>query len=74
MELEGYFARYYFVYTAGILLSKTVTPSIRGLTQCFGQDNCYLAVFGTLSVMFLLCFGRNFKIQLSILDLIRLFL
>lgn len=64
-ELEGYFSRYYFVYTAGILLSKTVTPSIRGMTKCFGRDNCYLAVFGTLSIIFLLCFGK-FEINLRI--------
>lgn len=56
--LDEYFSRYYFVYTGGILLSKTVTPSIRGMTKCFGQANCYLAVFGVLSVMFLLCFGE----------------
>lgn len=58
-ELDKYFSRYYFVYSLGILLSKTVTPSIRGLTKCFDEDNCYLAVFGTLSVIFLLCFGKS---------------
>lgn len=56
--LEDYFHRYYFVYTAGVLMSKTVTPSIRGMTKCFGRDNCYLAVFGVISTMFLLCFGK----------------
>lgn len=60
MGLDAFFSRYYFVYTAGILLSKTVTPSIRGMTKCFGQNNCYLAVFAVLATMFLLCFGSTF--------------
>lgn len=57
-EQEEYFSRYYFIYTAGILLSKTVTPSIRGMTKCFGQTTCYFAVFGVLGVIFTLCFGE----------------
>ncbi|XP_059613272.1 solute carrier family 15 member 2 isoform X2 [Phlebotomus argentipes] len=49
-SLQKYFSHYYFVYTMGILLSKIITPSIRGLS-----GNCYAMVFGFLAVLFLGC-------------------
>lgn len=52
-QLDQYFSHYYLIYSAGVLLSKIIPPAIRANTQCFGKDECYLAVFGSLSVIFL---------------------
>lgn len=51
--LNQYFSHYYFVYTLGILLSKIIPPEIRAQTKCFGEDECYAAVFGSLAIVFL---------------------
>ncbi|XP_055702583.1 solute carrier family 15 member 2 isoform X2 [Phlebotomus papatasi] len=50
ISLQKYFSHYYFVYTMGILSSKIITPSIRGLS-----GNCYGMVFGFLGILFLGC-------------------
>ncbi|GAB0097937.1 peptide transporter family 1 [Sergentomyia squamirostris] len=49
-SLQKYFSHYYFVYTMGVLSSKIITPSIRGLS-----GNCYGMVFGFLGILFLAC-------------------
>lgn len=54
-SLNNYFSHYYFMYYMGILLSKLVPPAIRAHTQCFGKDDCYMAVFGALGLVFLMC-------------------
>lgn len=53
--LQRYFSQYYFIYYAGILLSKIVPPSVRSSTQCLGREDCYAAVFGMLAVVFFMC-------------------
>lgn len=50
--LENYFSHYYFVYYFGIFLSKILPPEIRAEISCFGKDQCYPAVFGTLGAIF----------------------
>lgn len=57
-SLNDYFSHYYFMYYMGILLSKLVPPAIRAHTQCFGKDDCYMAVFGALGLVFLMCWGE----------------
>lgn len=50
--LDQYFSHYYFLYTAGILLSKIFPPQARHISSCFGEDICYTGVFGILCLMF----------------------
>lgn len=52
-QLDRFFSQYYFIYSVGILLSKIIPPAIRAHTQCFGKNDCYLAVFGSLATVFL---------------------
>ncbi|XP_031629999.1 peptide transporter family 1-like [Contarinia nasturtii] len=52
-QLDQYFSNYYFIYTLGILVAKIIPPEIRAQTTCFGQNECYTAVFGALGAMFL---------------------
>lgn len=51
-ELDQYFSHYYFIYSFGIMLSKFIPPEIRAHSHCFGKNECYTAVFGTLGVTF----------------------
>lgn len=60
MALEQYFSHYYFIYTLGILLAKIVPPEIRAHTKCFGEHECYTAVFGALAVVFLMAWREFF--------------
>lgn len=52
-QLDRFFSQYYFIYSTGILCSKIIPPAIRVQTQCFGKNDCYLAVFGSLATIFL---------------------
>lgn len=56
--LDQYFSHYYFIYTLGILLSKIVPPEIRAQTQCFGESECYAAVFGSLAAIFVVAWSE----------------
>lgn len=56
--LDQYFSHYYFIYTLGIMLAKIIPPEIRAQTQCFGQNECYAAVFGALGTVFLVSWGE----------------
>lgn len=60
-SLDRYFSHYYFVYTFGILLSKIIPPEIRVRIQCFGQSECYAAVFGTLGIVFVAAWSKQFS-------------
>lgn len=51
-ELDQYFSHYYFIYSFGIMLSKLIPPQIRAHYHCFGKNECYTAVFGTLGLTF----------------------
>lgn len=74
-SLDRYFSHYYFVYTFGILLSKIITPEIRERTQCFGQNECYAAVFGTLIIIFLAAWSKKIKYGNSFLaEIVNFFL
>ena len=55
--LEKYFSHFYFAYYFGILFSKLIPPSVRAQTSCFGQCDCYTAVFGVLGGAFFCCWG-----------------
>lgn len=57
-ELNRYFSHYYFIYSAGIMLSKIIPPAIRAQTHCFGKTECYMAVFGALSTIFLAAWSK----------------
>lgn len=61
-ELERYFSQFYFVYTLGIMSSKIISPEIRAQTHCFGEKNCYPAVYGALGTIFLTSWSTTFDI------------
>jgi len=52
-DLDRYFSHYYFLYTLGILLSKVIPPEIRVTTRCWGEGECYTAVYGIIFLIFL---------------------
>lgn len=66
--LDRYFSHYYFIYTLAIMLSKIVSPEIRSQTHCFGESECYAAVFGSLGATFLFswskCLKNNFQMKI----------
>lgn len=61
--LDQYFSHYYFIYTFGIFLSKLIPPEIRDQTHCFGQNQCYVAVFGSLFAIFGAAWGKFYKLE-----------
>lgn len=59
-SLDQYFSHYYFIYTLGIMLAKIIPPEIRAQTKCFGANECYAAVFGSLATIFVIAWSEYF--------------
>lgn len=64
-ELDQFFSHYYFIYTLGIMLAKIISPEIRAQTQCFGQNECYTAVFAALATIFFIAWSKLNCLNLS---------
>ncbi|XP_044733584.1 peptide transporter family 1-like [Chrysoperla carnea] len=56
-HLTQYFSLYYFTMNCGSLIAKLVAPNCREDIHCFGEDNCYPAVFGGFTAFVIFSFA-----------------
>lgn len=49
-ERKQFFSFFYFTINLGALLSKIVTPYLRGRVHCFGNDSCFPLAFGVPAI------------------------